>query len=740
MSSSISIQLLICIVVFLPSCYRGETELNKEDSSNQFLNLKTQDLENAIQYGTQQINMLSRHEDSLSYADVHVKIGSPSHGQLIDSQPSIDGHLASRNAEIVIKASHYIMNKHCSGSGISKIQCAKDLAKVKLDQTSLGRMCLSKYFNETACAGRNLKYRSADGSCNNLKHSFWGNANTAYKRLLFPVYKDGLSSIKELPNSRELSTGLVNDENSPDSVKTIAMAYWTIFIGHDLSHTAVSSMLKTNKSVDCCNENGMKQSPRYTHPSCAPIIIPKDDRFFSPLRRTCMNYVRSVPAMRTDCTFGPREQLNQATHFLDGSMIYGSSAQQTWSLRSKSRGQLLTHTGGDGDSDSDSDGDPLRPQYMPLAASESNACQSDGDGAGTCYTAGDVRANAQPHLTAMHTLWMREHNRVAGLLAVVNPHWDDERAFQEARKIVVASIQHVTYGEWLPALLGKKYTKRNGLELLPKGYSDAYDENADPTVSNSFATAILPFVNSMFNETLSLYFENRVTNKSLSLKEHFNRPSDLQMNYMDHLIRGLSMQNTQKVDMLFTQTITNYLYSHPDNMFGMDIVSLDIQRSRDHGIPSYTQFRKYCGLKEIKNVQDLTQIMVKGSTNKLLRQYKTWDDIDLLIGALFEKHEDDAMVGPTMRCIIREQFIRTRTADRYFYDLPKVFKKHQLAEIRKVTLARVFCDNSDNVTKMQQRVFFKPVSAEDDLLSCDSLLIPKINLKHWLETVDANRK
>jgi len=71
------------------------------------------------------------------------------------------------------------------------MQCAKDLAKVKLDQTSLGQMCLSKYFNETACAGKNLKYRSADGSCNNLKRSFWGNANTAYKRLLFPVYKDG---------------------------------------------------------------------------------------------------------------------------------------------------------------------------------------------------------------------------------------------------------------------------------------------------------------------------------------------------------------------------------------------------------------------------------------------------------------------------------------------------------------------------------------------------------------------
>lgn len=56
----------------------------------------------------------------------------------------------------------------------------------------------------------------------------------------------GLSSIKEIPNSRELSTNLVNDENSPDSVKTIAMAFWTIFIGHDLSHTAVSSMRRDN--------------------------------------------------------------------------------------------------------------------------------------------------------------------------------------------------------------------------------------------------------------------------------------------------------------------------------------------------------------------------------------------------------------------------------------------------------------------------------------------------------------
>lgn len=71
------------------------------------------------------------------------------------------------------------------------MQCAKDLSKVKLDQTSMGDTCASKYGNETACDGTYSKYRSSDGSCNNLKRSFWGKANTAYKRLLFPAYKDG---------------------------------------------------------------------------------------------------------------------------------------------------------------------------------------------------------------------------------------------------------------------------------------------------------------------------------------------------------------------------------------------------------------------------------------------------------------------------------------------------------------------------------------------------------------------
>ena len=58
-----------------------------------------------------------------------------------------------------------------------------------------------------------------------------------------------------------------------------------------------------------------------------------------------------------------------------------------------------------------------------------------------CFLAGDVRANEQLGLLALHTVWLREHNRVAGALRRLNPHWDGDRLFHEARKVVGAQMQ-----------------------------------------------------------------------------------------------------------------------------------------------------------------------------------------------------------------------------------------------------------------------------------------------------------
>lgn len=63
--------------------------------------------------------------------------------------------------------------------------------------------------------------------------------------------------------------------------------------------------------------------------------------------------------------------------------------------------------------------------------------------------------NEQIGLTAMHTIWLREHNRIANELKELNSHWDGETLYQEARKIVGAEMQHITYTHWLPNILGE---------------------------------------------------------------------------------------------------------------------------------------------------------------------------------------------------------------------------------------------------------------------------------------------
>lgn len=107
--------------------------------------------------------------------------------------------------------------------------------------------------------------------------------------------------------------------------------------------------------------------------------------------------------------------------------------------------------------------------------------------------AGDSRANEQPGLTVYHTVWVREHNRLATELHYLNPHWEDERLYQEARRIQIAEMQHITYNEWLPIVLGPDYMAE--LDILPVtyGYNNKYNTSVNPSIVNNFATASFRF-------------------------------------------------------------------------------------------------------------------------------------------------------------------------------------------------------------------------------------------------------
>lgn len=158
----------------------------------------------------------------------------------------------------------------------------------------------------------------------------------------------------------------------------------------------------------------------------------------------------------------------------------------------------------------------------------------------------------QPHLTAMHTLWIREHNRIASQLQRFNPQWGDEKLYQESRKIVIAEIQHITYTQWLPILIGKSNAEKINAQTM-------YRENVDPTVSNAFATAAIRFSNSLMTSELQMIEENRNSNSSVRLQDHFNKPIDLvKPGNLDGLVRGLATQKSQMMDLQFISDVSDF--------------------------------------------------------------------------------------------------------------------------------------------------------------------------------------
>lgn len=139
------------------------------------------------------------------------------------------------------------------------------------------------------------------------------------------------------------------------------------------------------------------------------------------------------------------------------------------------------------------------------------------------------------------------------------------------------------------------------------------------------------------------------------------------------------------------------------NPFGLDLISLNIQRGRDEALRQYNDYLVVNGRKPIEDFHELGPIVAE----RLEQVYKSPHDVDLFVGGLLESSEDDAIVGPTFRDIIADQFSRLRRGDRYFYDHdPSVNPGHlsplQLEQIKKITLARIICDNSDRLALVSQ--------------------------------------
>lgn len=178
----------------------------------------------------------------------------------------------------------------------------------------------------------------------------------------------------------------------------------------------------------------------------------------------------------------------------------------------------------------------------------------------------------------------------------------------------------------------------------------------------------------------------------------------------------------------------NLIIEGPGNGIFGDLMAINIQRAREHGLPGYTEFIEACGEQKPLTFPALLSFMSQSQVNRLKQVYVSTADIDVFAGAMSETPISGSEFGFTFNCILLQQFKNSRFGDRFWYerdDHEVAFNADQLDAIRNVTMARVLCDNADDVTRIQPKAFLRRNNAENNDILCDD--IPAVDLTPFKE-------
>ncbi|XP_042212758.1 peroxidase-like [Homarus americanus] len=677
------------------------------------------DIQEAFAFGVSMFNKQIKLEELLKNRGLSLKRNSSSYDhQVLNNMPRPTSKALSRTGHIVDDCTARIAKKY----NLDRNQLNYLIQKLKAPKNCEDERMRPK--REPCDPER--RFRNQDGTCNNLRNPETGAAFTSFTRLVPSEFDDGVMTVRQaadggdLPNARLVST-TVNFK--PAGQKTcLNFLHMTFgqFLDHDLTETPMSKGVN-GSTITCCSKE-VQDNPDLLHPQCAPITIPAGDNFYSPYAATCMEFVRSVPADR--CTLGPRQQLNQLTTYVDGGSVYGISLEEAAELRSFQGGLLKTQL--------TRDGVELLGPNMNLPGCNVPERSAEGE---FCFKAGDNRVNEQMFMVMVTAVWAREHNRLAKRLAKINPHWDDERLFQEAKRILVAEIQQVVYNEYLPPVLSPKLMAAAGLNTGTDGQQTTdYNDRIDPAMTTDFATAAFRFGHSQVTDRIFEVAQNGRTTVEDFSTVFFNPFALYLPGAPERLVRGGLVQAAGNVDMGLSLSVSGKMFRRM-KQFGLDLLALNVQRGRDHGIPGYVRYRMACGLKPVNNFDELKPDMEPQVLDNLKKAYKRVEDIDLFVGALSEKNVAGGNVGPTFACILADQFVRIKIGDRFWFeykDSPGAFTVDQLRELQQVSFSRILCDNIRELNQVQ-RWSMEVISPFNPLLSCDSKCLPSLNLDLWKE-------
>ena len=489
-----------------------------------------------------------------------------------------------------------------------------------------------------------LQFRTIDGTGNNLSDPALNSTGTDFARVgpadfaVDPITGLPDAPILDGPNPRDISNIVVaGNGNVPNPEGLSGLMYvWGQFIDHDLD--------RMDQSTD--PNQAINVTAPATDPNFPGATIPVSRVITDPSTGTADNPLKAV---------------NNITGWLDASMVYGSDAATAASLRLPD-GHMKTSPGGN----------------LPI------------DPATGMFMAGDVRAAENPDLTAMQTLFVREHNYQVDQLHQQHPNWTDEQLYQNAKAIVTAEIQNITYNEFLPHLLGPD-------AIAPY---HGYDPSVNPTITEEFAGAAYRFGHSIVSGELGQINEHGVETNSQDLASAFFEPASqfVTQGGADLLLRSLPSDQHPALDVHIVDQLRNFLSAPPD---AIDLASTNIQRGHDLGLGTLNETRAALGLTPYGNFSDITS---DHDTQVALQQaYGTVDKVDLWTGGLAENHAPGAEVGSTFQTIIADQFTALRDGDRLFFE-NQGFDAKTLQTIENTTLSDIIVRDT-SVDHLQQDAF-----------------------------------
>uniref|UniRef100_A0A8P0NIV3 Myeloperoxidase n=1 Tax=Canis lupus familiaris TaxID=9615 RepID=A0A8P0NIV3_CANLF len=575
----------------------------------------------------------------------------------------------------------------------------------------------------------NDKYRSITGHCNNRRSPTLGASNRAFARWLPAEYEDGFSlpygwtpGVKRsgfpVPLARAVSNAIVRfptEQLTPDQERSLLFMQWGQLLDHDLDLSPepaarVSFVTSVNCEISCEQQ-----------PPCFPLKIPPNDPRIKN-QRDCIPFFRSSPAC-TDNNITIRNQINALTSFVDASMVYGSEDPLATRLRNLTNqlGLLAVNTR------FSDNGRAL----LPFDNLHDDPCLLTNRSAGIpCFLAGDTRSSEMPELASMHTLFLREHNRLATELRRLNPRWDGERLYQEARKIVGAMVQIITYRDYLPLVLGPLAMRK----YLPRYRS--YNDSVDPRISNVFTNAF------RYGHTLIQPFMFRLDNRYQPMGPNPRVPLSrvffatwrvVLEGGIDPILRGLmaTPAKLNRQNQIVVDEIRERLFEQVMRI-GLDLPALNMQRSRDHGLPGYNAWRRFCGLPQPSTVGELATVLRNlDLAQKLMQQYGTPDNIDIWMGGVAEPLEPRGRVGQLLACLIGTQFRKLRDGDRFWWENRGVFSSQQQQALARISLPRIICDNTGITTVSKNNIFMSNMFPRD-FVNCSTL--PALDLTSWRDS------